>query len=145
MIEHDPGKDIALVKAGVVIQVARAPCEAAWFGADPDGELLEFDPGVAHPEMLWDGSALSVPPAPEPVVTVPRSVSMRQARLALLSAGLLDTVEGLIAHQPRAVQIEWDYATDIWRSRDLVVTLGAALGLSNAQLDALFIAAAAIP
>lgn len=84
---------------------------------------------------------------------VPASVSMRQARLELLAtpspAGggqtLLDVVAGYIATQPQATQIEWNYATDIWRDRDLVIGIGAALGLTDAQIDALFIAAAAIP
>lgn len=75
----------------------------------------------------------------------PRSVSMRQARLALLGAGLLDDVEALIADESQAVKIEWEYATDIWRDRDLVNTLGPALGLTEEQIDALFTAAAAIP
>lgn len=76
---------------------------------------------------------------------VPRSVSMRQARLALHGAGLLDDVEALIAQQPTAVQIEWNYATDVHRNRDLVLSLGAALQLSDAQIDALFVQARAIP
>lgn len=88
----------------------------------------------------------------DPVV-VPTSVSMRQARLELLAtpspAGggqtLLDVVGAYIATQPQATQIEWDYASDIWRDRDLVVGIGAALGLTDAQIDGLFIAAAAIP
>lgn len=76
---------------------------------------------------------------------VPVSVSMRQARLALLGAGLLSTVQTFINTAPEATQIEWDYATDIWRDRDLVVGIGSTLGLTDAQIDALFIQAAAIP
>jgi hypothetical protein len=81
----------------------------------------------------------------DPGPVVPASVSMRQARLALLGAGLLDTVQAYIDSAPKATQIEWNYATDIWRSRDLVSSIGGSLGLTSDQIDALFIAAAAIP
>ena len=84
--------------------------------------------------------------SPEPAPPgVPHSVSMRQARLALLGAGLLDSVDAVVAQSPRAVQIEWEFATDVWRDRDLVASIGGALGLTDDQIDALFIAAAAIP
>jgi hypothetical protein len=81
----------------------------------------------------------------DPAPVVPQSVSMRQARLALLDGGLLDTVQAYIDSTPKATQIEWDYATDIWRSRDLVSSIGVSLGLTSDQIDALFIAAASIP
>lgn len=94
--------------------------------------------------VLMDMTAEEIADLPE-VDPVPRFVSMRQARLALLGAGLLDEVETLMAAQPQAVRIEWEYATDVWRDRDLVLSLGAALQLTEQQIDALFIAARAIP
>lgn len=133
----------AVIKDGAVL---RASVDAAGIGVLGAGETAhEFDT-LPTPGQLWDGQALSDPePTPPPPPSVPRSVSMRQARLALLGAGLLDEVEALIALQPAAVQIEWEYATDIWRNRDLVATLAPALGLSDAQIDDLFVAAKAIP
>lgn len=71
-------------------------------------------------------------------------ISPRQARLALLQAGLLDAVETYIATQPRAVQVEWEYANEIRRDHALLTDAAAALGLSEAQLDELFIAAASL-
>jgi len=85
-----------------------------------------------------------------PVISAPvvPTVSMRQARLALLAAGLLDDVETAInalAEPARsAARIEWDYATELRRDWPLLITLAAALGLSGAQVDALFAAAAAL-
>lgn len=98
-------------------------------------------------EIIIDTStgAVTQVEAPDPVPTVPSSVSMRQARLALLNAGLLDTVQAYIDGAPKATQIEWQYATDVWRARDLVSGIGSQLGLTSDQIDALFIAAAAIP
>ena len=65
----------------------------------------------------WEG------PLPEPAplpVPVPQSVTMRQARLALLGAGLLDDVDAALAAIPdatqrRAAQIEWEYAATVER------------------------------
>lgn len=73
---------------------------------------------------------------------------MRQARLALLNAGLLATVDMAISTLPspqkEAAQIEWEYAAYLERANGLVVTLGASLNLTEAQLDALFTQAATL-
>ena len=84
-------------------------------------------------------------PLPEEPTGV-RVVSMRQARLALLQAGLLSQVEAAIAAiedagQRQAVQIEWEYAADINRAHPWVQGLADALGLNETQLDDLFVAA----
>ena len=100
-----------------------------------DGALVDLSPEEVAARQAEVG-------APPPI---PRVVSMRQARLALLNAGLLANVEALIAQQPQAVQIEWQFATDVWRDRDLVKTLGATLQLPDRVIDHLFIQAAAIP
>ena len=78
----------------------------------------------------------------------PSSVTMRQARLALLGAGLLAGIDaainGLPSPQKEAARIEWEYAAEVQRSSGLVPMMGAALGLDDAALDALFIEAAAL-
>lgn len=77
---------------------------------------------------------------------VPHVVTMRQAKLALLQAGLLDEVDAAIAAEatPKAIKIEWEYASEV--QRDWVNTLGLAemLGLSDEQLDNLFVLAASL-
>lgn len=80
------------------------------------------------------------PPAP----VVPRSVTPRQARLALLAAGHLPAVQEAMSALPEAAKIEWEYATSVERDSALVAQMGAALGLNDAALDALFTAAAAL-
>ena len=79
---------------------------------------------------------------------IPSVVTARQARLALLQAGKLAAVAAAIAALPspakEAAQIEWEYATEIRRDWPLVQTLAPVLGMSAADLDALFIAAAAL-
>ena len=82
----------------------------------------------------------------DPTSQVQPSVSMRQARLALLGAGKLAAVDAAINSLPEpaksAAKIEWEFSNEVFRDRGLVKQLGAALGLNDAALDALFIAAA---
>ena len=79
---------------------------------------------------------------------VPASVTMRQGRLALLAAGKLAQVDAAIASLPEpqksAALIEWNFSNELQRGNAFVATLGAALGLSDAQVDQLFITAAAL-
>ncbi len=85
-----------------------------------------------------------VPPAPP----VPTIVSMRQARLALLAAGMLTTVDNAVAAMTgtagQEAQVEWGYAPMIDRSSPLVASMAGILNLTSAQLDSLFTAAIAL-
>ena len=82
---------------------------------------------------------------PAPVVDgIPQSVTMRQARLALLQAGLLDKATKAVAGAGPAAQIEWEYSSDVGRNAALVQALSGALGLTDEQLDGLFVVAATL-
>lgn len=108
-------------------------------GKVPIGSSLAFADGVVTRSF-----ALADAPSPP----VPEVVTMRQARLALLQAGLLDDAEAAIASLPeatrRAAQIEWEYATELRRDHALLAAIGASLSLNSADIDGLFAAAAAI-
>jgi hypothetical protein len=80
------------------------------------------------------------PPAPEPVT----SVTMRQARLALLGAGLLDTVNASVSSMTPADQIEWQFASTVERNSPLVSNLAIGLGLTEEGLDQLFLTASTL-
>ena len=84
--------------------------------------------------------------AAEPIV--PPQVSMRQARLALLSAGVLGSVaaaiEQLDSPYREQAEIEWEFSSEVFRDRPLVKMLGPTLGLTSEQLDQLFITAATL-
>lgn len=103
-----------------------------------DGEFSVFN-GAG-----WD----IVTERPEVVIPIPQSVTMRQARLALLSTGRLADVDTAIAalSEPdkSAAAIEWEYSQTVERNRPFVATLGAALSLDDAALDNLFILAASL-
>lgn len=75
---------------------------------------------------------------------VPSEVSPRQARLALLGAGILDQVDAAIAQQPKAVQVAWDYSVSVRRDNPLIAQIAAGLGMTEAQVDQLFITAATL-
>jgi len=71
-----------------------------------------------------------------------RPISMRQTRLALLNAGLLSKVEDAIAGlsdpDKSQLEIEWQYAKDVYRNDDWLNTLGSELGLSENEIDEIF-------
>lgn len=130
-----------IIQAGTVVNTIVATVEEAQ-AAFPAATCIEATTGGIG--WTWDGTTLSAPPAPPPAI--PQAVTMRQARLALLGAGLLDDVEAAInaMSEPAktAARIEWDYSSELQRAHPLVTQLGGALGLDAAALDALFVTAA---
>ena len=69
-------------------------------------------------------------------------VSKAQVKLALLEAGLLDGVETALSAMEGAegqrARIEWNDRTEFHRDHQFIGMLAAAIGLSDAQVDALF-------
>lgn len=134
---------IALINSGVVVNVTLADLVFAQTlpGYEMALDITGTDVGVG---WGYDGQAF-VAPAPPPV-PVPASVTMRQARLALLAHGLLGNVAPAINSLPEPAksqaQIEWEYSNAMERGNTFVATLGTALGLNSSALDALFIDAA---
>lgn len=103
-----------------------------------------FDPETQSCLFL-DGAwvvADVVPPAP----VVPEAVTRFQARAALAQAGLLDSVTAMMEHPgtPLIVKLAWTDALEFRRHSTTVLSLAGAIGMSSAQLDALFISAAQI-
>lgn len=83
-----------------------------------------------------------------PLPAVPEIVTMKQARLALLGAGLLESANATIAALPGALgdaaRIKWEYSSTVERHGDLLLAIAATLNLSSATIDALFVTAAAL-
>lgn len=71
-------------------------------------------------------------------------VTPRQARLALLRAGLLDNVETNVNGAGPATKIAWDFAKEIRSNDPIVSTLLATLNLTQDQITALFLQASEI-
>lgn len=76
-----------------------------------------------------------------------QTVTRRQARQALLIAGLLDQVQPVIdaiadPQQRSLAQIAWDDSADFKRDDPYLVQISTALKLTHEQLDELFYSAA---
>lgn len=75
-------------------------------------------------------------------------VTMRQARLALLSVNKLSLVDDAIALMPEPdksqISVEWEYASTVERTSPWMTTMGSALGLTEDDLDNLFEVAATL-
>jgi hypothetical protein len=69
---------------------------------------------------------------------VPSKITPRQARLALLGAGILDQVEAAVNAAGGATKITWEYATEINRGDTLIAALSKSLGLTEETVDYLF-------
>ncbi|HEC1792064.1 TPA: hypothetical protein R1734_000361 [Campylobacter lari] len=69
---------------------------------------------------------------------VPRKISIRQAKLALLEVGLLETIETMMQSAPKATQISWEYATEFERNNELILFFQQQAKLSDDEVDELF-------
>ena len=107
-----------------------------FFGTCPDDAATQVD-GVlgVYSQADWETMREDEMRARNPV---PQQVTMRQARLALLSAGLLDDVEAVISAAGRAAQLEWEYAAVVDRSNPAVAAVQQQQALTDVQIDDLF-------
>lgn len=127
----------ALTATGAIIRVA-------------DGAGIPADPANAdYQRYLTWREAGNVPLNAEvPAPGAPAAVTMRQARLALLAAGLVDSIDAAIGSMPspqrEAARIEWEYSQEVQRHNGFVSVLAPLLGLTDAQVDALFFTAAGL-
>lgn len=80
-----------------------------------------------------------MPPDAEPDERKPRTtLTMRQARLYLQQAGMLEQVDALISTLDTAAQIEWQYSSTVEISSPIVQFMRAQLGLSDEQVQTMF-------
>lgn len=73
------------------------------------------------------------------------TVTRFQARAALMQAGLLGDVEAAVAASDDPfIHLAWAESVEFPRASPTIATLAAAIGLSDAEIDQLFIAASTI-
>jgi len=116
----------------------------------PDHEIIGIDEdfGFTFGEQgnvygaIWDGNQIVAAP-----VTMP-PLSPRQLRLALSRLGKLQDLVIIVASLPEQqreeAEIEWEYATSFRRDHPLIVQFSPILGLSEIEVDALWLQAAQI-
>lgn len=78
------------------------------------------------------------------LAAVPATVTMRQARLALIDAGKYAAVQAAVAQADDRTRVEWEFAATVERDSPIVALLAQAVGLDDGTLDTLFTAAAAL-
>lgn len=71
---------------------------------------------------------------------VPTSVTPRQARIALLRAGMLDAVNQAVTSNAEWA-ITWEFATEVKRDDPMIAAVQELLGKTELEIDQLFIEA----
>lgn len=106
----------------------------------PEGKVV-----VGSTVERVDGVVKCVYTLEDYVEPTPTRVSRRQAKLALLQANLLHLVEpalnALPEPQKTVTLIEWQDAQEFNRKHDLIESLAIVLGLTEQQVDDLFMTA----
>lgn len=131
---------IAVVIDGRVVNLAAVADGSDW--APDAGEAIPAGGGVEI-GWLWDGAEFAPPPPPAP--PVPAQVALWQARAVLAQQGLLDAARAAVAASGNTVlKAVWEYGNVITRASPGLALLAGALDLTEAQVDDLFRAAAAL-
>lgn len=130
----------------------------------PDGTFVGIVNGGPYhyisSDLMWAevqaiaaalGDALPFEPVSAPLAPAMPAITAAQLRLALLGLGVAGAqVEAAIDAMPgtdmqrEAARIQWEYATIFQRQHPLVVAIGAALGMTEAQIDAAWLNAATL-
>lgn len=104
---------------------------------------------IAGPkEISWIGpgkyevaTGADLPPS---FSVVPSAVTPAQAKIALSRAGKLVAVQAAVDAAGGEAMIWWAEALSFDRSNPIIAALGGAVGLTSADIDALFVAASHI-
>lgn len=114
---------------------------------DPETEKLVEQP-IQQINGVWVKFSLAEPMTQDELdarLTQKRArmrCTPRQARLALSRSGKYGEVRQFLAQLPadqkEEAEIEWEYATEFERTNGLLVTLTAAMGMTEQEVDDLF-------
>ena len=131
--------------AGTLWRLEKDDTAQAWVAIEDNSTIERFNFTRAD---FPDAQPPALPEYMPVVDPVPEVVTMRQARLALLGAGLLAQGNTAVVNMPGAegdaARIEWEYAQEVRRDSPLVAGLSAALGLTDETLDNLYKVAAGL-
>jgi hypothetical protein len=99
-----------------------------------------------HAVMTWQGWTLvegETPPDPQPQIDLQNwrntaACTPFQGRMALSDAGLLTQAQALVDAGDEKTKTAWEYALEWRRVSPMIAQLGAALNLTDVQIDDLF-------
>jgi hypothetical protein len=124
-------KRYAIIEANKVVNVVESESAVDGFHM----VLIPDDVGMGDD---FDGTDFIKQPQAvieNPLINV---ISMRQARLQLLSMNLLDAVNSQINTLSQSAQIEWEYATEVRRDNPLVAQLQTSLAMTDNDMNQFF-------
>lgn len=126
----------------------------------PDGRLISPEMSFELNEIQYPPNYLKyltesernqmgitwVDPEPEtpPPPYVPTTVTPYQARVALTNAGLRDQVETVVAQADQGTRDAWEYGIAVDRHSPMIVALAGTIGLTEEQVNELFIQASQV-
>lgn len=112
----------------------------------PTGMNIMLVPTDTYVSPGWhyvNGKFVDPNPPPPPVVEKVTSVSSAQGMLALLDAGLLDSVTAFVDNSTDKALKIWFYRANTWeRNNPYIKAVATQLGLTDQQIDDLFRSAA---
>lgn len=112
------------------------PAIRLWMNQNPDAQVHPYVPPT--------------PPTIEEIRAAMPTLTARQLRLGLVANSIAPSaVQATLDAMPdgtdrEMAQIEWEYATTFNRLHPLIASVGAALGLSDEQIDAMTAATASL-
>lgn len=109
-----------------------------------DGASIPFDDGNAdyRAYLDWVAEGNEAEPVPAPPPAVPESVTASQIIRALDKLGLLEAVKAAVNKAGGLTLELWNRAPFFARKDPLIAGVAAAIGKTDAEVDALFILAA---
>lgn len=128
-------------------ELVAAGCSSAVATWGTDGSLV-YVPGATPDQMTTVQRVIAAHDPTKQIV--PSTVTNYQARTILIQRGLIAEVDAAIRGADQTVQANqialaaWDYANTFNRTDPLISAMAQVLSLSSADVDALFIAAAAV-
>ena len=135
-----------IIKDGTVENIIEWDGVTNW--SPPPGCTIELVDEYSAISMRWTKveGVWTAPPAPDPIV--PQVIPMNKALKQLVISGIYEQAATLVATAPgiegELLRIDWARADGMRRDAPIVLALGAQLGLTESQIDAMFIAANAL-